>query len=219
MGMATKKDKKKKGKGKHRPKEEKEIPTTVDGKEIRGIVRISGRDLKGHWKITRAIQAIRGIGPTVGKMLSKIALKELGLKSTILVGELDEQMVTRLEQILSNPKKYGVYDFLLNRQKEFQTNSPSHAISTDLIYAVRQDIEHEKDSQTWKGYRHSYGQKVRGQRTRTTGRTGMTVGVMRKAVKAAAIAAKAEETGKGREKGKPVAEEKPKEKPKAEEKK
>jgi small subunit ribosomal protein S13 len=60
---------------------------------------------------------------------------------------------------------------------------------------VRQDIDHEKESNTWKGYRHAYGQKVRGQRTRSTGRTGMTVGVLRKAVLAKAGAAAAAQTG------------------------
>ena len=70
-----------------------------------------------------------------------------------------------------------------------------HYISSDLVYVVRQDIDHEKDAYTWRGYRHTYGQKVRGQRTRTTGRTGMTVGVLRKAVLAKAGEAAAAATG------------------------
>ncbi|MEM2025102.1 MAG: 30S ribosomal protein S13, partial [Desulfurococcaceae archaeon] len=45
---------------------------------------------------------------------------------------------------------------------------------------VNEDIEHEKRIKTWRGVRHAIGLKVRGQRTRTTGRAGITVGVKRK---------------------------------------
>ncbi|MFH0927318.1 MAG: 30S ribosomal protein S13 [Candidatus Micrarchaeota archaeon] len=96
-----------------------------------------------------------------------------------------------LEQNIAQQQKYGVKNFMLNRQKSYQSSTAQHLISTDLQYATKQDIEHEKDSQSWKGFRHSYGQKVRGQRTRSTGRQGMTVGVMRKAIKAAGVAAAA----------------------------
>ena len=75
---------------------------------------------------------------------------------------------------------------MLNRRKDTYSGKDIHAIGTDLAYLVRQDIDHEKESGTWKGYRHAYGQKVRGQRTRSTGRTGMTVGVLRKSVLAKA---------------------------------
>jgi small subunit ribosomal protein S13 len=68
-----------------------------------------------------------------------------------------------------------------------------HIIGTDLTFRVKQDITNAKDMNTWKGYRHAYGQKVRGQRTRTTGRTGMTVGVLRKVMLAKAAAARGAE--------------------------
>jgi small subunit ribosomal protein S13 len=49
-----------------------------------------------------------------------------------------------------------------------------------------------RDIRTWKGIRHSLGLKVRGQRTRTTGRKGRAVGVAKKIVMEAARAAAAE---------------------------
>jgi small subunit ribosomal protein S13 len=51
-----------------------------------------------------------------------------------------------------------------------------------------------KDIRTWKGIRHSLGLKVRGQRTRTTGRSGKAVGVKKKVLMEAARAA----TGAGK---------------------
>ena len=46
-----------------------------------------------------------------------------------------------------------------------------------------------KDIRSWKGIRHSIGLKVRGQRTRTTGRSGKAVGVKKKVLMEAARAA------------------------------
>ena len=47
-----------------------------------------------------------------------------------------------------------------------------HVVGTDLIVQTKQDIDDMVKQQTWVGFRHQYGQKVRGQRTRSTGRTG-----------------------------------------------
>ncbi len=158
------------------------IPLSASGKEIRGIVRLSGRDLKGQWMLPRAIRSIRGVGNNLGQVIARKILQELKVGPKTMVGELEEPQVRKVEEILAHPEKFGVPTYMLNRQREFQTNETHHLIATDLGFAVKQDIEHEKDAYTWRGYRHAYGQKVRGQHTRSTGRSGMTVGVLRKAV-------------------------------------
>lgn len=168
---------------------------SASGKEVKGIVRIAGRDLRGTVSLVRAIVSVRGIGLNLGKVVSEIAVKELGATPKTMLGELSEEEIEKLEQILTHPENYGVPTRMLNRQKDILTGNDVHYIGSDLAYAVKQDIDHEKDSNTWRGYRHAYGQKVRGQHTRSTGRTGMTVGVLRKAVMAAAGAAAAAQTG------------------------
>ncbi len=168
---------------------------SASGKEVRGVVRLAGRDLRGSLPISRAIISVRGIGLNLGNVVSQIAYSQLGITDKTMVGELSEDEIGKLEQILSHPETYGVPTRMLNRQKDMFTGTDVHLIGTDLVYVVRQDIDHEKESYTWKGYRHTYGQKVRGQRTRSTGRTGMTVGVLRKAVLAKAGAAATAQTG------------------------
>jgi len=42
------------------------------------------------------------------------------------------------------------------------------------------DIDKMKEIKSWRGYRHAYGLKVRGQRTKTTGRAGKALGVKKK---------------------------------------
>jgi small subunit ribosomal protein S13 len=50
-------------------------------------------------------------------------------------------------------------------------------ITSDLDFAASNDIEREKLVMSWRGYRHMFGLRVRGQCTRTTGRRGGAVGV------------------------------------------
>ena len=52
-------------------------------------------------------------------------------------------------------------------------------ITSDIALTVRNDVEREKAVYSWRGYRHMYGLKVRGQRTRTSGRKGGAVGVQK----------------------------------------
>src|SRR3989338_4434664 len=168
---------------------------SASGKEIRGVVRLAGKDLRGNLPIRRAIASVKGIGINLGTVISDIATQKLGMNDMTMIGELTEDEVLKLEHVLTHPESYGVPTRMLNRQKDLFTGKDVHLIGSDLVFTVRQDIDHEKDSNTWKGYRHAYGQKVRGQRTRSTGRTGMTVGVLRKAVLAKAGAAAAAQTG------------------------
>jgi small subunit ribosomal protein S13 len=180
-------------------------------KEIKGIVRIAGKDIKGEIKLRRALMQVKGIGVTLSSALTKIVSTQLKIPKDIMIGELSDDQMDALTEIISNPVKHGIPERMLNRQRDVETSQSVHLIGTDLTFRTKQDITNAKDINSWKGYRHAYGQKVRGQRTRTTGRTGMTVGVLRKAMLAKAAAAKAAGAA-----GAPAVEEK---KPKEEEKK
>jgi small subunit ribosomal protein S13 len=50
-------------------------------------------------------------------------------------------------------------------------------LTSDIPFTLRNDIERERIAASWRGYRHLSGLKVRGQRTRTSGRKGGAVGV------------------------------------------
>ncbi len=67
--------------------------------------------------------------------------------------------------------------WFLNRRKDVETGEDKHLITSDIAFTVRNDVEREKATNSWRGFRHMYGLKVRGQRTRTTGRKGGAVGV------------------------------------------
>jgi len=69
---------------------------------------------------------------------------------------------------------------MLNRQKDFESGDDIHLVSTELDMIVRDDINRMRMIRCYKGIRHEGGHKVRGQRTRSNGRKGLTLGVSKK---------------------------------------
>ena len=116
---------------------------------------------------------------------SKAIQKELSIDPNGRVGDLTEKQVEDIDNVLFNLGKTDLPTFLLNRRNDFASGGDRHVIMNDLIFELTQDIDREKKMFSWKGFRHTFGQKVRGQRTKNTGRHGMAVGVIRKSIVAA----------------------------------
>jgi len=96
------------------------------------------------------------------------------------VGELSEEEVKALEEYISNISR-NFPDYVLNRRFDRFTGESHHLIGSDVKFIMERDIEFEKSIDSWRGIRHKLGLKVRGQRTRTTGRKSkVPVGVRRK---------------------------------------
>lgn len=144
--------------------------------EFRHIVRIAGTDLDGSIKLDYGLARIKGLGIN----LSKAVVKKSNLARGLRVGELTEVDVQRIEEILKNPQKFDLPHWLLNKRKDIETGDDLHLIGSDLVLREKIDIDNMKDIRSWKGTRHSLGLKVRGQRTKTSGRTGRAVGVKKK---------------------------------------
>lgn len=209
MGKAKKKgkDKKtpkkeKKGKAEKEEKKKGERKARAPEKEeegVRGIVRLAGKDVRGNLPLSRALMSVKGIGQSLRRVVAKAVAKELGVDEDVKVGKFTDEQIEKVDGILANLQECGIPAYLLNRRKDRESGKDAHNIMNDLVFAQRQDIENEKKLYTWKGYRHAYGQKVRGQRTRNTGRKGMSLGVLRKSIVAAAAAGGGD--AKGKDKG------------------
>jgi len=183
MGKAAKKPKKEKKPPKEeKPKAVAKKPEKSEGGTARGIVRIAGRDVPGGRPLKRALLSVRGISHTLSRIVSAVIERELGFKPTMKVGELSDEQIEKIDKILYSIQDYNVPPHVLNRNGDFDSGKNVHVIMNDLAFAMSQDLDREKKLYTWKGYRHAYGKKVRGQRTRNTGRKGMALGVMRKAI-------------------------------------
>lgn len=161
------------------------LPVRVMSREFRHIVRVVGTDVDGSKKVIYGITRIRGMGPSFAAAVVKAAQ----LKPEMRVGSLTEEEVDRIEDVMANPTKYNLPPRLFNRRKDFETGRDGHLIGPDLTLKVKSDINFMRELRTWKGIRHSLGLKVRGQRTKSTGRKGRAVGVKKRAAIAAARAA------------------------------
>jgi len=146
------------------------------------IVRIADRDIDGKYTISAALRHIKGISHNLANAISLIVDRQFGITPNTTIGSLDDEKIEKLESVIKEPGKFGVPSFMLNRQKDYDTNTDMHFVGTDLIVKVKQDIDNTMKLETWIGYRRQSGQRVRGQRTRSTGRTGVTVGVTKKKI-------------------------------------
>jgi len=145
--------------------------------EFRHILRIIDTDVDGTLKASFALKKIKGISLS----LANAILKKAGINADIRAGFLTEAEVEKIEEIMNEPTKHGIPNWLINRRKDLETGKDTHLISADLVLRNKMDIEQIKEIKSWRGYRHAYGLKVRGQRTKTTGRKGKALGVKKKA--------------------------------------
>ena len=137
------------------------------------MVRIVGNDIHGERKIIVGLTEIRGIG----YMFANTILNILKIDPNQRIGYLSSEQILSIESIIKNPSGSNFPSWFLNRRKDIETGEDKHLITSDIAFAVRNDVEREKTSGSWRGYRHMFGLKVRGQRTRCTGRKGGAVGV------------------------------------------
>jgi small subunit ribosomal protein S13 len=144
--------------------------------EFRHRLRIIDADVDGTLKVSYALAKVKGVGPS----LADAMLRKAGISPDKRAGFLTEAEVDRLEQIIKDPAKNGLPAWMFNRRKEQETGRDTHLISSDLVLRTKTDIEKMKEIKSWRGYRHAYGLKVRGQRTKTTGRAGKALGVKKK---------------------------------------
>jgi small subunit ribosomal protein S13 len=146
---------------------------------------LAGRDLNGYKRVAFALKDIKGVNVDLANAIAN----QLKIESKARLGQLSDGQIAELEKAVRDPRSTGLPAWMVNRRKDVETGEDHHLLESDLAFSVKGDIDRQKVAGSWKGIRHSLGLKVRGQRTRTTGRKGATVGVRKAAVQAAARAA------------------------------
>jgi small subunit ribosomal protein S13 len=141
--------------------------------EYNHIVRIVGNDIHGEKKMTIGLTQIKGIGYNFATAI----LDTLKINPNSNIGYLTEPQVQAIEKLITDPSSSNFPIWFLNRRKDVVTGKDLHLLTSDVDFTLRNDIERERITSSWRGYRHMFGLKVRGQRTRCTGRKGGAVGV------------------------------------------
>ena len=116
---------------------------------------------------------IKGIGYNFATAI----LDSLKINTNSNIGNLSDADVQAIEKLITDPVGGNFPVWFLNRRKDIETGANLHLLTSDIPFTLRNDIERERITASWRGYRHLNGLKVRGQRTRTTGRKGGAVGV------------------------------------------
>jgi small subunit ribosomal protein S13 len=144
--------------------------------EVKKIIRLADADLMGDVKLLSALRKVKGVSHSYANAVVKV----LNLDPDRPVGGLSKEEMVKITEVLRNPTKHGIPTFLINRRNDHDTGEDRHLISSDIELVQSFDVKRLKKIKSYRGFRHSYGLKVRGQRTKSTGRKGSTVGVKRK---------------------------------------
>jgi small subunit ribosomal protein S13 len=140
------------------------------------IVRIGNKDLNGERSVKLALADIKGIGDR----LAEVIVTHLSLAGDKRLGDLDDDQIDRLKKYVESKQYDGIPEWMMNHRYDQITGASQNLISTDLETQLTDDVNFMKKIKSYKGIRHEKGKKVRGQRTKSNGRKGLSVGVQRK---------------------------------------
>ena len=95
-------------------------------------------------------------------------------------GDLNSDELERIVTIMQNPAQFKIPTWFLNRQRDIVDGKDSQVLANGVDSKLREDLERLKKIRAYRGLRHYWGLRVRGQHSKTTGRRGRTVGVSKK---------------------------------------
>lgn len=143
-----------------------------EDEDLRYFVRIGQTDLDGTQSVERALTGLDGIG----RRSARIVADTIGVDRRETLGRLEDDTIDKLVATIEGFAD-EIPEWLANRRKDFFTGDTRHIVGSDVELVRQQDVNRMQKIGSYKGIRHQRGQKVRGQRTKSTGRTEGTVGV------------------------------------------
>ena len=145
------------------------------GDDFNYIIRLADSDIDGLSRIGMGLTSVKGVGARTAMAICEIA----GVDKEKLGGHLnDEELQQIRDAIESYPTEVPLW--MLNRQRDIETGDELHLFSMDVSMTQDDDIARLRATKAYRGLRHAARKRVRGQRTRSNGRSGLTLGVQRK---------------------------------------
>lgn len=155
--------------------EKKGAKQQTEDEDFNFIVRIANSDIDGQKRTVIGIQQIKG----VGKRVAQVVVKKAGVDPSVKIGSLSDEDVKKIEELITTYVEYAP-EWAINRQNDYESGADMHLIGNDLELTQKDDINRMKMIRCYRGIRHETHHKVRGQRTRSNGRHGLTMGVSKK---------------------------------------
>ncbi|MCJ7490016.1 MAG: 30S ribosomal protein S13 [Thermoplasmata archaeon] len=176
------KDEKTKGAGKGKKKDAKKVEEPAKkpvaekkSDDFRYIVRIVNSDLDGNKDIVIALAGIKGVGMRTAEIIARMT----GIPRNTKIGDLPEKKTEELEKLVLDYSEKAPH-WMVNRQHDWSSGADIHIVGVDVELYKRDDVNLMRMIRCYKGVRHETGQKVRGQRSRANGRSGLTLGVIKR---------------------------------------
>jgi small subunit ribosomal protein S13 len=124
-------------------------------------------------------QRFPGTGRHDRERIAPLVADRADVPRDVKIGTLSDEQVERLAKVVGEVVEHTPV-WMRNRQNDYDTGADLHNIGNEIEIAVKDDINRLKKIRAYRGVRHELGLRVRGQRTRSNNRTGITVGVQRK---------------------------------------
>jgi small subunit ribosomal protein S13 len=134
------------------------------------LVRILSTDIPGDKRLIVGLTRIKGISWSFSNAICNVLKMDKSKK----IKDLTKEEIEKITAFVANPK---VPSFILNRRNDIETGENKHIIGSDLTLQREFDIKRLKKMKCYRGIRHSLGQPVRGQKTRSHFRSNKSVGV------------------------------------------
>ena len=147
------------------------------GDDFAYILRMADSDVDGLRPIEIGLTSIKGVGMRTSQQICRLA----GINGKTLGGHLSEEEQDSLRSAIDDYATTVPW-WLVNRQRDLGTNEDAHIVAMEVKMTRDDDISRLAGIKAYRGMRHRSGHKVRGQRLRSNGRTGSTLGVEKKKI-------------------------------------
>lgn len=147
------------------------------GDDFAYILRMADSDVDGLRPIAIGLTSIKGVGMRTSQQICRLA----GINGKTLGGHLSEEEQDSLRSAIDDYATTVPW-WLVNRQRDLGTNEDAHIVAMEVKMTRDDDISRMAGIKAYRGMRHRSGHKVRGQRLRSNGRTGSTLGVEKKKI-------------------------------------
>ena len=147
------------------------------GDDFAYILRMADSDVDGLKPIAIGLTSIKGVGMRTSQQICRLA----GINGKSLGGHLSEEDQDSLRSAIDDYATTVPW-WLVNRQRDLGTNEDAHIVAMEVKMTRDDDISRMAGIKAYRGMRHRSGHKVRGQRLRSNGRTGSTLGGERKKI-------------------------------------
>ena len=135
------------------------------GEDFSYILRMTDTDIDGLKPLATALTAVKGVGARTAIQICK----NTGFDASSLAGHLSAEDQEKLRLSIEG-----------YNERDLETGDELHLTGQQVKLTLKDDITRLRSIKCYRGVRHASGNKVRGQRGRSNGRGGLTLGVSKK---------------------------------------